>query len=264
MVRLVGLAITTVLMAFQLWYTQAPSHQRALVPGWVRGGANVAAHAMLEAADTVGDAFGPSLRRGWNEARMAVGVMARPEAPRRGMMATGQDLSHRSFKAERLDEATLLGATLTGADFTKAFLVRAMLDGATGEGAVFEGAVMENASLRTARLPGARFARADLTAAQGQGADLTGADFTGAVLGRAQLSAASLRGASLRDAKMGRAVLYGTDLSGADLTGATGLYQPQLDAACGDAATKLPQGLSVPPCEEPGTTLAAGVDERSG
>ena len=249
MFRLVGLTLTAVLMAFQLWYTHAPSHQLAYVPNWVRGGANVVADVILDASDAVGDAVGPRARRGWEETKIRAGLMARPEAPREGLMALGADLSGQSFVAERLDEATLLGATLTGTDFTKAYLVRAMLDGADAEGAVFEGAVMETASLRTAKLAGARMAGADLTAISAQGADLSGADLTGAKLGRAQLSAASLRGASLRDADMGRAVLFRADLSGADLTGALRLYQSQLDGACGDAATVLPEGLTVPTCE---------------
>ena len=249
MVRVVGLTLTTVLMVFQFWYTHAPSHQRAYVPDWMRGAANAAAEVILGTYDTVGDAIGPQARRGVEETKMRLGLMARPEAPREGLMATRADLSGRSFVAERLSEATLLGATLTEADFTKAYLRRAMLDGAAAEGAVFERAVMEAVSMRTARLAGARMAGADLTAAQAQGADLSGADLTGAILTRAQLSTATLRGAQMVGADLSRTVLYGTDLSGADLTGALRLTQARLDLACGDAATVLPEGLSVPACE---------------
>ena len=248
MVRMVGLTLTAVLMAFQLWYTHAPDAQRAYVPSWVRGGANVAAHAILDASDAVGDAIGPQAKRGWAETKMRLGLMARPDAPRTGMMAVGADLSGQAFVAERLDEATFLRANLTGADFTKAFLVRAMLDGATAQGTVFERAVMEGASMRTAVMTGAKLAGADLTAVQAQGADLRVADLSGTKLGRAQLSAADLSGASLVGAKMTRAVLFGADLSGADLSAVTGLRQEQLSEACGDAATILPDGLTVPDC----------------
>ena len=250
MVRLVGLTLTTVLMVFQFWYTYAPAHQRAYVPGWVRSGANVASGVILNVADAVGDAVGPRALRGWEETKMRAGLMDRPEPAREGLLAVGEDLSERSFVAERLDEATLLGADLTGADFTKAYLRRAMLDGARAEGAVFERAVLETASLRTAKLAGARMAGADLTAIQAQGADFTGADLSGARLGRAQLSAARLVGANLAGAEMGRAVLYRTDLSGADLTGALRLHQEQLDGACGDADTVLDEGLTVRPCAQ--------------
>ena len=38
------------------------------------------------------------------------------------------------------------------------------------------------------------------------------------------------------------------DLSYADLTDAKNLTQTQLDKACGDAHTKLPEGLTLKPC----------------
>jgi uncharacterized protein YjbI with pentapeptide repeats len=64
-----------------------------------------------------------------------------------------------------------------------------------------------------------------------QGANLRGADLKGA-----DLRAADLIGADLRDA----------DLSGADLTDSIFVTQSQLNAAKGDAATKLPPALSRP------------------
>ncbi|HEY9373361.1 pentapeptide repeat-containing protein [Streptomyces sp.] len=82
---------------------------------------------------------------------------------------------------------------------------------------------------------------ADLLGARLRGAKLRGADLRGALLIAADLSGADLSladmiGADLRDA----------DLSGADLTGALFLTQPQLNAARGDAATKIPAGLERP------------------
>ncbi|QGZ47400.1 MULTISPECIES: pentapeptide repeat-containing protein [Streptomyces] len=83
---------------------------------------------------------------------------------------------------------------------------------------------------------------ADLIGARLRGAKLRGADLRGALLIAADLSGADLTltdliGADLRDA----------DLSGADLTGALFLTQPQLNAARGDAATRLPEGFERPP-----------------
>ncbi|WP_051711259.1 pentapeptide repeat-containing protein [Streptomyces sp. NRRL S-350] len=82
---------------------------------------------------------------------------------------------------------------------------------------------------------------ADLFGARLRGADLKGANLRGALLVAADLSGADLRladliGADLRDA----------DLAGADLTTALYLTQAQLDAARGDAATRLPAGLTRP------------------
>jgi hypothetical protein len=78
---------------------------------------------------------------------------------------------------------------------------------------------------RGADLIGARLRRADLRGASLRGAYLIGADLAGADLRTADLLGADLRGA---------------DLCGADLTGALFLTQPQLTAAKGDAATRIP------------------------
>jgi hypothetical protein len=75
----------------------------------------------------------------------------------------------------------------------------------------------------------------------GPGADLRDADLRGALL-----LGADLRGADLRGADLTGADLRAADLSGADLTGALFVVQAQLDAARGDAATRLPAGLSRP------------------
>ncbi|MEE1782552.1 pentapeptide repeat-containing protein [Streptomyces sp. SP17BM10] len=83
---------------------------------------------------------------------------------------------------------------------------------------------------------------ADLFGARLRGADLRGANLRGALLVAADLGGADLRladliGADLRDA----------NVAGADLTEALFLTQAQLNAARGDATTRLPAGLARPP-----------------
>jgi hypothetical protein len=73
------------------------------------------------------------------------------------------------------------------------------------------------------------------------GINLHGANLKGALLTKTNLNDANLRGANLT----------GTDLRGADLRGAKNLTQMQLDQACGDAHTKLPEGLTIKPCPPP-------------
>ncbi|MFD9502720.1 pentapeptide repeat-containing protein [Streptomyces sp. NPDC060035] len=82
---------------------------------------------------------------------------------------------------------------------------------------------------------------ADLIGARMRGADLRGADLRGAYL-----IAADLRGADLRLADLIGADFRDADLSGADLMGTLFLTQAQLNAAKGDAATKLPPPLTRP------------------
>lgn len=88
-------------------------------------------------------------------------------------------------------------------------------------------------------------------AAQAPGPDLFGADLRrarlrGASLRGALLVAADLRGADLRDADLIGADLRDANLAGADLTGALFLTGTQLEAAKGDAATRLSPGLPRP------------------
>ncbi|GAA4870717.1 pentapeptide repeat-containing protein [Saccharopolyspora cebuensis] len=84
---------------------------------------------------------------------------------------------------------------------------------------------------RGADLIGARLRRADLRGARLRGAYLIAADLRGA-----DLAAADLIGADLRDA----------DLRGADLAESLFLTQPQVAAAKGDAATRIPAALDRP------------------
>jgi uncharacterized protein YjbI with pentapeptide repeats len=102
--------------------------------------------------------------------------------------------------------------------------------------------------LRTSELAraGVRGRKKDRRGADLMGARLRGADLRGASLRGAYLIAADLTGADLRDADLIGADLRDTDLRDADLTGAFFLTQPQLDAARGNAGTRLPASVGRP------------------
>jgi uncharacterized protein YjbI with pentapeptide repeats len=93
----------------------------------------------------------------------------------------------------------------------------------------------------TVRRPTANHRGADLV-----GADLRRADLSGVNLRGACLIGADLRGANLRLADLTGADFRDADLSGADLTESLFLTQSQLDAANGDADTKVPTALNRP------------------
>lgn len=78
------------------------------------------------------------------------------------------------------------------------------------------------------------------------GANLKGADLRGANLRGAYLIAADLRGADLRVADLIGADFRDADLRGANLTESIFLTQAQLNAAKGNANTKLPPSLTRP------------------
>jgi hypothetical protein len=91
---------------------------------------------------------------------------------------------------------------------------------------------------------------------RGAGPDLRNADLMGRDLRRRDLRGASLRGAyligaDLRASDLGTADLLGADLRAADVRGADlgrGLFltSPQVTAAVGDAATRIPAALGRP------------------
>ena len=108
-----------------------------------------------------------------------------------------------------------------------------------------------------------RLAGADLTNTCVKAHDLHGADFDGAkavmmCMSYANFSGATFRGTDLSGANLAHANLDDADLTdavttitsfkGTDLTRAKGLTQAQLDAACSDAETKLPAGLTIHVC----------------
>ena len=79
---------------------------------------------------------------------------------------------------------------------------------------------------------------ADLSHARLNGASLLFASLENAYLRNADLTGANLRSANLRSANLSVAYLIG-----ADLTGAKNLIQTQLNEACGNNETELPEGL---------------------
>lgn len=117
----------------------------------------------------------------------------------------------------------------------------------------------QGCDLSGADLAGAELSGAGLSAADFSGANLKGAILLGATLNDANFKGADLGGAYLSDAAFGGADLTGANLrgarlDGADLSAAVGLTQAQLNHACAGVAgapfkTRLPEGLTVRPCE---------------
>src|SRR6266850_413571 len=112
-------------------------------------------------------------------------------------------------------------------------------------GATLSGAKLSRVDLTGANLTGANLGLADLNGAYLSGANLSGANLSGANLRGADLTGANLRNANLRGANLSVAYLIR-----ADLTGAKNLIQTQLNEACGNNETELPEGLglTLKPC----------------
>ena len=147
---------------------------------------------------------------------------------------------HRRF---HLFHANLSGQWLFNEDLGQADLGLANLRDANLSGANLSEAYLFNADLRFATLDSANLRDANLGGANLSIAKLRGASLAGAWLFNANLSGADLRLAKLRDADLSDA-----NLSGANLSGAENLTQAQLDKACGNAGTKLPEGITLKSC----------------
>ena len=110
-------------------------------------------------------------------------------------------------------------------------------------GCNLRGADLNNTCVKAKNLSHANFDGASAVLMCMSFANFSGATFRGTDLSGANLAHADLDGADLTGA-----VMTITSLKGTDLTKALGLTQKQLDAACGDADTKAPTGLTVHLC----------------
>jgi uncharacterized protein YjbI with pentapeptide repeats len=99
---------------------------------------------------------------------------------------------------------------------------------------------------RASELARAAGAGRDLSGRDLIGKDLTNTDLKGANLRGAFLIGTDLRGADLTLADLTGADLRGANLGGADLSRSLFLTQPQVDAADGDAGTRLPAAITRP------------------
>ena len=103
------------------------------------------------------------------------------------------------------------------------------------------------AVLADAWLGGINMHRAALGYGNLQHANLQEANLQHANLQEANLQHANLQHANLQHANFQHADLSEANFQGADLSDATGLTQDQINTACLDADTRLPEGLRRPP-----------------
>ena len=166
---------------------------------------------------------------------------------------TSTDLRNTNLLAANLEKATLVRASLAGANakgakFDRIEGYRTDFSGMDAEGAVFASAEMQRSNFSGANLVDTDFTKAELGRADFADADISGSSFSLANLARADLSKARFSG----PIDFTNAFFFLTRIDGLDLTSSTGLAQWQVDMSCGNAETRLPEGLeasSAWPCE---------------
>ena len=165
------------------------------------------------------------------------------------------DLKNVDMTLVNLSRAHLFLANLTAVNLTGASLRSAEMSGATLTKTVLKGAILQEADLHGADLTGADFVTGEAHTIKRRKivlfarTNLRRAKLTKTILVRANLTGADLTGADLTGADLTGADLTGAELTGADLTGAV-VTQTQLDAACGDKHTRLPDRFTIPTCGE--------------
>jgi uncharacterized protein YjbI with pentapeptide repeats len=184
------------------------------------------------------------------------------------LMLGGSNLKDAKLGQADFTTTDLRNANLVGANLEKAKFIRATLSGASATGTSFarveayrtdfSGLIADNASFESAELQRSNFVDAKLSSANFTKADLGRSQFDGAEVGGSRFSLANLARADFREATFSkpvdfdRAFFFLTRIEGVDLAASTGLVQWQVDMACGNDETVLPEGLKKPaswPCK---------------
>lgn len=152
-------------------------------------------------------------------------------------IATGGPITNQTER-DSIAERVRAGASCAGCDL---FQINLAYQSVVGRN--FAGARIRQSDFSLATADRTRFGGANLSLTNFFGARLSSAD-----LSNTNLEGATFVGAYLGGARFNGAVLTGANFSGAELAGAVGLTQAQLNTACGDATTTLPQGMTVPAC----------------
>ncbi len=195
---------------------------------------------------------------------------------------SGANFGRAVFKRADFSDALLEGSNFARSDLTGAKmddikarginLAYAILNGIQGEDAEIVGSNLSHASMVGAKLPDAVFDNSNLSYADLSGVKLPDASLLNVKLFKARLDGALLSGAEFEGADLSK-VEFGhadvrntgfdrTVLKGANLSKVKHLKQEQLDDACGDSKTLLPDGLKVQMCE--GTQWAKIKKSKNG
>ncbi len=171
-----------------------------------------------------------------------------------GADLTSTDLRGSKLDGANLEKATLLrtymnGSTITGANFTKSVGYRTHFDGADLSDTNLEKSEMQRADFRNTNLTNTNFSKAELGRANFDNAIVENVNFEFANLARADFRTTKLSGQN----DFTGSFLFLTRFEGQDISQAKGLVQSQIDIACGDEKTVLPEGLGPSanwPCED--------------
>jgi hypothetical protein len=164
-----------------------------------------------------------------------------------GVYAVGADLAGYNLRNTCWDRSDLRGAIVARADLSHSTFARTIFQQANLDRVTATESDFSNANLMFANLSQAELRDSNLLAASLDNATLQGTDLTGASLISSDMQGALALGANFGEANLLDANLTGTVLADANLATAEQLTSTQLESALTNGATKLPDGIAVPP-----------------
>ena len=186
---------------------------------------------------------------------------------KRNLIMDGFNFSGSDFTRADLSASDLRNSKFTNAKFVKTNLVRASLAGSVSENANFEGVTASRTDFSDGNYRNSSFAKAEISRSNFSNSTLENADMSKADFSRVNFLNANLKGVNLSFSNISRANLTGvlidenfslegsfmflTNIEGVNLSALKGLAQWQIDMACGNDKTQLPDGLTTPtswPC----------------
>ncbi|MEO0327604.1 MAG: pentapeptide repeat-containing protein [Pseudomonadota bacterium] len=188
---------------------------------------------------------------------------------KRNLVMQDFDFRNSNFSRADLSSSDLRNTELSSANFSKATMLRASLAGSTAIKANFSGAIASRADFSGADFTDVNFSKADINRSNFSNSVLKNVDlskgeaarvsFDGAQIANLNLDFSNIARSDFRTAvisgpiSMKGSFLFQTQIAGVDLSSVMGLTDWQLEMACGDENTKLPDGMKTPetwPCPE--------------
>lgn len=186
---------------------------------------------------------------------------------KRNLIMENFNFSEANFTRADLSASDLRDSTLKKTKFIKTNLVRASLSGSNAESANFEGVIASRTDFSKGNYTNANFLKAEISRSNFSSSNLENANLSKADFSRVNFFNSNLKGVNLSFTNISRtnlenvtidenfslegAYMFLTRIQGLDLSGLKTLKQWQIDMACGNNSTRLPQGLSAPdtwPC----------------
>jgi uncharacterized protein YjbI with pentapeptide repeats len=187
---------------------------------------------------------------------------------KRNLIMDNFNFSGSNFTRADLSASDLRNSNFQKAIFFKTNLARASLAGSDAEGANFEGVVASRTDFSNGNYKNTNFLKAEIGRSNFSNSNLENANMSKADFSRVNFFNSNLKGVNLAFSNISRAnftsinidenfslegaYMFLTRIEGLDLSASKSLKQWQINMACGNEKTILPEGLSAPdtwPCD---------------